>query len=313
MTDSQLAVNGGQSVMVYDDSKIDLIKRTIAKGATNDELQMFLAQCQRTGLDPFMRQIYMRKQWDAKMQREVATTGIAIDGFRLIAERSQRYGGQLGPFWCGPDGQWVDVWLKSGPPAAAKVGVIRSDFREPLWAVAKFDEYVQLKKDGTPNSMWQKMPANQIAKCAESLALRKAFPQDLSGLYTTEEMGQANVVEGDYEPMTQHQAIDLSDQPEAKQPQPDNDPDPDGIFSEVSHDFTVIRNDLARYSRMTGVQVVDAAVSTGLYNGKEHAENALKQNDSFKQSGSKLSAGIDGKVGLELFDWLVTRKVETAV
>lgn len=169
--------------------QIDLIKRTICKGATDDELDLFVATSNRMGLDPFAKQIFAVKRWDSKENREVMAIQVSIDGFRAGSMRTGEVDGQEGPFWCADDGVWHEVWLHKEAPAAAKVIVYRKGCARPFVGVATYRSYVQTKKDGSPNSMWSRGPDFMLAKCAEALALRKAFPAELSGVIAPEEAG----------------------------------------------------------------------------------------------------------------------------
>jgi len=165
----------------WDERQLATLVTVGLQGAPRAELAVFLHFCQRTGLDPFARQIYMIPRGGKY------TIQASIDGLRLVANRSGNYGGQ-DTQWCGEDGKWVEVWLKNTPPVAARAAVYYKDSPHPVYAVAKFSSY------NAGSAIWQKMPDLMIAKCAEALALRKAFPQDLSGIYSQEEMEQSDSV-----------------------------------------------------------------------------------------------------------------------
>lgn len=196
----------------FTNEDIALIKETVCKGASDTEFKLFINQARTTGLNPLARQVFAVKRWDSQSNKEIMSIQVSIDGFRLIAERTGKYAGQVGPFWCGKDGVWKDVWVLDTPPVAAKVGAVRNDFKEPCWGIARFKSYAQIKKDGSLTRMWTTMPDVMISKCAESLALRKAFPQELSGLYTSDEMGQAESVKQEAAQIEPPKEMSLTDQ-----------------------------------------------------------------------------------------------------
>ena len=184
------------SKRVFTEEEKGLIHRTMMKDndgklASKDDLALFVQTCERTGLDPFARQIMPSSRSSQKNGSWVVswTYLVTIDGLRKIAVDTGEYVGQDGPWWCGQDGVWKEIWTDPKNPCfAAKVVAHRKGFLSGLSGIAKYASYVQKKKDGQPNNVWSNLGDHMTAKCAEALALRRAFPNEMAGLYTANEM-----------------------------------------------------------------------------------------------------------------------------
>lgn len=148
-------------------------------------LEFYMA-CKASGLNPARGEIYYQLR-NMKSGGQKMSIQTSIDGFRGAAAASGRYNGQTETKWCGKDGIWKDVWTEEGFPFAAKIGVYIKDVDHPTYATAHFNEYYP-----KPSQNSKTMPALMIAKCAEALALRKALPERLSRIYTSDEMKQAD-------------------------------------------------------------------------------------------------------------------------
>jgi phage recombination protein Bet len=179
----------------FNNKQIEILKNSICKGVSNEEFEIFLMACAKTQLDPFMRQIYAVKRKSKKADGtwgETMTIQTGIDGYRLIAERTERYAP-------GPEPTYV---LDKNGNLVSATAYIKKMTKDGTWhtvsASAFIEEYCQTFLDKStgekkPTGMWANMPKTMLAKCAEAQALRKAFPAEMSGVYTKEEMQQADV------------------------------------------------------------------------------------------------------------------------
>jgi phage recombination protein Bet len=152
--------------------QIQLIKDVVAKNATDDELKLFLYRCKNLGLDPLKPgQIHFIKYGNSP-----GTIVVGIEGFRSRASTTGKLTGIKRGILRDDKGKCTGAWAE----------VFRSDWKEPA------HEEVSLSEYNTGKSNWARMPETMIKKVAEAAALRMAFPDQLGGVYTNEEMDQAN-------------------------------------------------------------------------------------------------------------------------
>ena len=197
----------------YAPAQLALIRRTVAADCNNDEFDLFVTVARNAGLDPFRKQIsalVFSKDKPDKRRMAIVTT---IDGLRTIAARSGRYR---------PDEDEPDFTFDAEAKGALNpTGLLKAvvririmDSRGEWFAVAgaaTWEEFAPIKEEWAENERgrraptgkhtldtggnWGRMPRIMLAKCAEAQALRKAFPEDLSGLYERAEFDQAQAVE----------------------------------------------------------------------------------------------------------------------
>lgn len=175
------AIQPAGSAAFFTAEQEQMILKTFLGGATREEAAVLLEIVKRRRLDPFARQVYFVKRWDSQKREEVWAIQTSIDGLRSLAERTGQY-----------DGQDEPAYGEDEAGKFCKVRVYRKDWSPNRYAmgIAYLDEFIQKKKDGTVTAFWARMPRLMLAKCAEALAIRKAFPEDTGGLYIAEEMGQ---------------------------------------------------------------------------------------------------------------------------
>jgi phage recombination protein Bet len=194
-------------------TELSLIRRTVAADTNADEFELFIHTARHLRLDPLRKQVYafvFSKDKPDKRRMSIIT---AIDGFRAIADRTGCYR---------PDDDEpvyeIDPMMKSevNPIGLVKAVVRVFKFSHGEWhkvtASAYWDEYAPIKEEWASgedgrrrptgkstldtSGNWGKMPRLMLAKVAEALALRKAWPDDFAGVYAAEEMDRAKAVDG---------------------------------------------------------------------------------------------------------------------
>jgi phage recombination protein Bet len=229
-----IAIRPGQEV--FDDRQVAALSVLGVKEATKADLAVYFHVCRQTGLDPFLKQIYLinRRVKDGDQWVVKQTIQVGIDGFRVIRDRvAQRLGVTVeyeDTIWYDADGGAHDVWLWEHAPVACKVTVIKDGRRYP--GVVRTAAYAATNRQGEMVSQWRTQPDHMIEKCAEAFALRRAFPNDLGGVYLPEESADGEAVQPQPAAPARLRGADIAGRrpasaPAQAEPVPASEPAPD--------------------------------------------------------------------------------------
>lgn len=207
--------------MGLSDPQVALIRRTAAKDCNHDEFEQFMHVVSDLNLNPLRKQIYAFVYNKDKPDKRSMSIIIGIDGFRAIAERSGNYR----PDDTAPEYRYDDALKGDTNPlgiATCSVKCFKRDSESgewfPLIGFVTWNEFAPISDEWAYDKdagrrkptgkqelsgKWRDMPAHMIQKCAEAQALRKGWPEDLSGVYSAEEMERANVIEGTFTEMAE--------------------------------------------------------------------------------------------------------------
>jgi len=268
----------------FTSKQVEILKNSICRGVSDEEFEIFLMACKKTQLDPFLKQIYAVKRTSKKPDGtwgEVMTIQTGIDGYRLIAERTGCYAPGPEPTYSYDDkGRLI-----------SSTAYIKKMTRDGTWhtvsASAYLEEYMQRKKDGQPMGLWATMTRTMLAKCAESQALRKAFPAEMSGVYTKEEMSQAEVIDVEPMPKTKITEAKMTEQQAAEIIELLKQCDDAYTMRVFQHIQSVYRTDrLSQLPAEIYPRMKDAAA-------KAAQENKMKMSESLSKKEEDLGEDID--------------------
>ena len=176
----------------------DTVKNFLTNGngqVSDKEVAMYVQLCKSQQLNPFLKEAYLIKY----SNNTPASIVVSKDAFIKRAEAHPQYDGmKSGIIVMNKEGKVTEREGAFRLPNESVVGgwarVFRKDKKTETYDSVSYEEYAAKDSNGNINTMWRTKPATMIQKVAEVHALRKAFPERLSGMYVEEETDRAQVI-----------------------------------------------------------------------------------------------------------------------